>query len=161
MIPYKNLFIEFANCGIRYLVAGGFAVNFHQVQRATVDLDLILQLEPENVQNFVSIMKAFGFQPRVPVDPVDLADEKKRREWIESKGMMVFSFFNPANPFETVDVFVDEPKPFLELERGKLVVEAFGVNINVVGKDDLIEMKRRAGRDKDLFDVSQLVKRDE
>mgnify|MGYP001569947502 FL=1 len=37
-------------------------------------------------------------------------------------------------------------------------VEAFGVKISVVGLDDLIEMKLKAGRDKDLFDVEQLKK---
>ena len=161
MIPYRELFIEFERAELQYLVAGGFAVNFHQVQRATVDLDLILRLEPNNIRKFVSIMTTAGFKPRAPVDAVDLADEMKRQEWIKSKGMMVFSFFHSANPFEIVDVFIDEPKPFELLDQGKLVVEAFGVKIKVLGKKDLIEMKKSAGRDKDLFDISQLVKLDD
>jgi hypothetical protein len=45
MTPYKKLFLNLFEHNIRYLVAGGFAVNLHQVQRATVDIDLILDLK--------------------------------------------------------------------------------------------------------------------
>ena len=45
MISYKKLFVELYENKIKYLVAGDLAVNLHQVQRATVDLDLIVHLE--------------------------------------------------------------------------------------------------------------------
>ncbi|MCH7891199.1 MAG: hypothetical protein IH921_06830 [Gemmatimonadetes bacterium] len=35
--------------GVRYLVAGGVAVNAHGYQRMTQDLDLVLDLERNNV----------------------------------------------------------------------------------------------------------------
>lgn len=43
MVAYKDLFVALEKHKIEYLVAGGFAVNFHQVNRATADLDLILK----------------------------------------------------------------------------------------------------------------------
>ncbi len=43
------------------------------------------------------------------------ADAAKRKEWIEQKGMTVFSFYNPADPMLTVDVFVHYPIPFADL----------------------------------------------
>lgn len=54
MVPYQKLFKLLAQHKIQYLVADGFAVNFHQVQRATVDLDLILHLETKNILAFVN-----------------------------------------------------------------------------------------------------------
>lgn len=158
MVAYKEIFSELERRGIRYLVAGGFAVNFHQVQRATVDLDLIVKLERANVLAFVDLLTGLGFRPRVPVDPKDFADEDKRAEWVREKGMMVFSFVHGQSPLEVIDVFSEEPWPFDELESRQFHVRAFGTTIPVVGKADLIAMKERAGRDKDLFDIAQLRK---
>lgn len=161
MTPYRKVFEELEKRGIRYLVAGGFAVNFHQVQRATVDLDLILHLQKENVLSFVELMKGLGFSSRIPVKMEDLADEEIRRRWIDEKGMMVFSFIKPDNPFETIDIFVEEPFPFDELWARRFEVPAFGLKIKVVGRNDLIALKREAGRDKDEFDIRQLEKQSE
>lgn len=141
---------------MEYLVAGGFAVNFHQVNRATVDLDIILHLEKENILKFNSVLAKLGFKPRVPVDGNDLADADKRREWIQEKNMVVFSYFHPEHPFALIDIFVEEPKPFEQMERNKLIVQAFGVKIPVVGLQDLIALKEQAARPKDLLDIQML-----
>ena len=128
-------------------------------QRATVDLDLIVHLEKSNVLAFVEVMLALGYVPRAPIKAEDLADPIQRQRWISEKGMMVFSFIHSRNSYEVVDVFVREPKPFAELYAHRLTISAFSSSIEVVGKDDLIEMKRTAGRDKDLFDIQQLKKK--
>ena len=159
MIFYKDLFLALHEHRIEYLVAGGFAVNFHQIQRATVDLDLIIHLEKDNLDRFIVIMEKLGFAPRLPVPARDFADEIKRESWVREKNMLVFSFINPDNPYEVIDVFANEPKPFLELEKNKLTVKALGIEIFVLGINDLIEMKQQAGRDKDLYDIKQLRKK--
>ncbi len=159
MVPYQKVFVELQQRNIRYLVAGGFAVNFHQVQRATVDLDLIVHLEKPNVLEFVKLMNELGFVPRIPVKAEQFADPIERARWIDEKGLMVFSLMNSQHSFETIDVFVQEPSPFEELYQRRLEVKAFGSVIHVIGKEDLIQMKRIAGRDKDLFDIQQLEKK--
>jgi len=158
MVPYRTVFEGLTKDGICYLVAGGFAVNFHQVQRATVDLDLILQIERANILKFVALMKNLGFSPRVPVRPEDFADNAVRTRWITEKQMMVFSFVHHRNPFEVIDVFCDEPIPFDELWAERLEVSAFGFTIPVVGKAHLIALKKRANREKDNYDIEQLKK---
>ncbi len=158
MIPYRKLFEELEKNRIRYLVVGGFAVNFHKVQRATVDLDLIIHLERKNIESFVHMMTALGYVPRLPVKPLEFAIAKKRNAWIKEKGMVVFSFLNPSNPFEIIDIFVKEPKPFKNLWRRRLVIEPFGIKIDVIGKKDLIWLKENAGRAKDIFDAQELKK---
>jgi predicted nucleotidyltransferase len=158
MIPYKTLFKELEDKKIAYLIAGGFAVNFHNVQRSTVDIDLVLHLTESNIFNFVSIMKDLGFAPRLPVRPEDFADPKIRQTWIEEKNMMVFSFNHNSNPLEIIDIFVEEPKPFTELFNNRLEVPFGDITLKVIGKTDLIEMKERAGRPKDLYDILELKK---
>ena len=158
MVPYQKLFQALSEHQIKYLVAGGFAVNFHQIQRATMDLDLILHLEKNNLEKFSNLMSTLGFAPRIPADISSLSDHETRELWIHKKNMIVFSFYHEKNRMEVVDIFIQEPKPFIDLEARKMTVEAFGLSISVVGLDDLIEMKRLAGRERDLFDVSQLEK---
>ncbi|MDB5038070.1 MAG: uncharacterized protein JWQ35_1598 [Bacteriovoracaceae bacterium] len=158
MVPYKKIFEGLEKKKIRYLVAGGIAVNLHKVQRATVDLDLILHLQPKNTLSFIKMMLALGYRARLPVDPMDFADASKRKNWISKKRMLVFSFLNPSNPFELIDIFVKEPKPFKDLWRRRLEADAFGIKIRVISKKDLIDLKRKAGRPKDLFDIKELKK---
>lgn len=156
MVPYRKLFEELERRCIRYLVAGGFAVNFHQVQRATVDLDLILDLEQSNALAFVQMMSDLGYRPKIPVQAEDFADASLREKWIEEKGMMVFSFMHAQNLLETIDVFVREPRPFGELWDRRFEVRAFDLTIRVLGREDLITLKREAGREKDNFDIREL-----
>jgi hypothetical protein len=158
MVDYEKIFRRLSESKIRYLIAGGFAVNFHQVQRATVDLDLIVWLDKKNILSFINLMSELGLLPRVPVSPLDFAEETKRQEWIDQKGMLVFTFYNPSNPFEIVDVFAKEPFPFERMWKDRTEVKAFGVLLPVVSKKDLIAMKENTGRDRDVFDVEQLKK---
>lgn len=156
MTPYIQIFQALAKANAQYLVVGGVALNLHQVIRATVDLDLIVHLDPDNVRAFVGVMTALGFRPKAPVNPTDLAIAEKREEWIVEKGMIVFSFVNPSNPMEIIDVFVREPRPFQELYRRRYDVKAFNTTIPVIGIDDLIALKKEAGRPKDLYDIKML-----
>lgn len=155
---YNQILLTIEEAKISYLVAGGFAVNFHKIQRSTMDLDLIIHLKKNNVLKFVAVMKKLGLIPRVPVNPESFADEKCRREWIEEKNMKVFSFINPDNLLLVVDVFVYEPKPFEEMWQRRLLVDYASAKISVVGLNDLLDLKKAAGRDKDLLDIKLLEK---
>lgn len=160
MVPYRQVFKELEQKNIKYLIAGGFAVNFHKVQRSTVDLDLIVLLEKTNWEAFVALMRDLDFHPRVPVDPLLLADDKTRNEWIKEKNMTVFSFLHSSNPLEIIDVLVKDLPPFEELWADRLELEAFGDKIKVVSKTHLIALKELAGRPRDIQDVERLKSED-
>lgn len=153
MTPYIKIFQALAVANVEYLVAGGIALNLHQIVRMTVDLDLIVHLKKKNVETFVQVMQSLGFRPKVPVNPLDFADEEKRESWINEKGMIVFSFVNPNNPMELVDIFVREPQPFEELYQRRKDVAAFDTVIPIIGIRDLLALKEAAGRTKDQYDI--------
>ncbi|MDO8520229.1 MAG: nucleotidyl transferase AbiEii/AbiGii toxin family protein [Deltaproteobacteria bacterium] len=142
---------------IRYLVAGGVAINLHGIERATADLDLIIHLEVPNVLKFAKLMTRLGYQPKVPVKAEDLADPEKRKSWIDEKNMIVFSFINPKEPQELIDIFVQHPLPFEGMYKRKAGKKALGTVIPVLSIDDLIVLKKRAGRPKDIFDLGYLM----
>jgi len=56
-----------------------------------------------------------GLKPRAPVDAFQFCDPAARRIWIETKGMRVFSLWDPEQPMCEVDLFVETPIPFDEL----------------------------------------------
>lgn len=155
---YETVFRALQKKRVRYLVAGGVAVNLYGILRATADLDLFLWLgSPENVAKFVQTMKKLGYRPRVPVPPEDLQDPQKRREWQRKKGALVFTFVHP-NSFEQVDIFLKDPIPFEAAYRRRRTVSIADFKISVVSLNDLKTMKKKAGREKDKSDLFNLRK---
>ena len=151
-----QIFKALAEGDVRYLVVGGVAVVLHGYPRMTADLDLVLSLTSENVLRAVKVLSQIGFRPRPPVPFKDFADAAKRREWIEDKGLTVFSLWSPEFPLTEIDCFVAEPFPFAEAYGRALSVPIEGTQVWVVSLDDLISLKRAAGRPKDLDDIVKL-----
>jgi hypothetical protein len=156
MVSFEKIFQALQDADVQYVVAGGVAMNLHGVDRFTADLDLVIHLEEANVLRCVDVMRALGLRPRLPVPAEDLAQPEQRKTWAEEKHMLVFSFLNPENPMELVDIFIQHPLPFEQLSKNAIPKEAFGATIPVMGVDDLITLKRTAGRPKDLFDIGHL-----
>ena len=155
---YEDIFHKMHHKNIKYLLIGGVAVNLYGIQRATGDLDIILAMERENILNFVEITKELGLIPKAPVKPEDLADAKKLLEWQRTKNMLVFSFIHPDNPYICIDIITENYIPFDEAYKRKKIVTAWGINISVASIDDLIKLKKIAGRSQDLSDIEALEK---
>lgn len=155
-LDYKTIFEELNEEHIDYLVVGGLAVNFHGIPRMTYDIDLMIHLDSANILKLVSKFLNWGYRPRVPVNPEDLADEKKRRNWIQNKNMKAFTFYNERQPIGEVDLVMESPIPYDELRARAITMELEGQEIPVVSIEDLIELKLEAGRKQDISDVENL-----
>lgn len=153
---YEDIFKKLDEEAIRYLVVGGVALVLHGVVRLTADLDLMVWLDKKNLSHFISVMKELGYKPKVPVKAEEFIDSAKRQFWKEVKGMQVFSFYHPAKPMNLIDVIIDEPIDFLIAERRKVSMKAKQIKIPVVSIEDLIKLKRLAGRPQDLADIDAL-----
>src|SRR5258708_3408456 len=105
---YLELLKALEDKGIRYVVVGGVAVVLHGFVRATMDLDLIISLDADNTGRFLQLVKELGYRPKVPVPLEDFAKLEKRKEWMETKGMRVFSLHHSKRVQELVDVFTNE-----------------------------------------------------
>ena len=64
---------------VRYLVAGGLAVNAHGYLRLTYDIDLVIQLDPKNILAAFDTMASLGYRPSVPVTGDQFADARQRK----------------------------------------------------------------------------------
>jgi len=142
---------------IRYLVAGGLAVVAHGYLRFTADIDLIIDMEEKNLQKAMEVFKSLGYRPRAPVALEEFIDPEKRRIWINDKGLTVFSLWNSIYPATEIDLFVESPIDFEEAYSKRVGFKlAEGLEVTVIGIDDLIFLKRLAGRDKDIDDIEKL-----
>ncbi|MCY3954932.1 MAG: hypothetical protein OXF47_02925 [Nitrospira sp.] len=157
LAAFKAVACALRDANIRYLVVGGLAVNAHGYLRATGDVDLVIQLKPDNVIPAFRALAGLGYHPTVPVTAEQFADETERRQWIKEKGMTVLSLYSDQHPFSNVDVFVKEPFDFdSEYERaliGELSPDLF---VRFVSIPALIAMKRIANRPRDLDDIEHL-----
>lgn len=141
---------------VRYVVAGGFAVNLHGFLRFTKDLDLLIDLESEHAAHAMSVLGELGLQPRVPVPLAAFADPQKRDDWFENRNMLVFQLWDPKDPLCTVDVFIRNPIAFNELWARAEHVDLGATSCRIAGIQDLIRMKTEAGRPQDLRDIQEL-----
>lgn len=155
-MSYTDLFRALNAAGVRYLVTGGFAVNLYGYARLTVDLDLAVALDEGNLSAATETLTRLGYRPALPVPAADLADPGKRREWVEGKGALVFTFVQPDQPHHHVDVFLELPFDFEAAWTARTAVAIGEVSIPVLALDALIAMKRAAGRARDVSDAEQL-----
>jgi hypothetical protein len=153
---FEPLFEALGRDGVRYVVVGGVAVVLHGFARLTGDVDLALDLRPEEARKAVSTLTRLGLRPRLPVDAAGFADPATRRSWVRDKGMRVFTFVDPANPLLLVDCFAEDVLPFDALWARSVVMPLAATSVRVACIADLIALKRIAGRVQDAQDIAAL-----
>ena len=157
MTAYGELFRALHDSGARFVVVGGVAVVMHGHARLTIDVDVVVDLEPASARAAVAALMALGLRPMLPVDPMDFADPAVRGKWVEERNLVVFSMHDPDDPTREVDLFAAYPKPFEELYSHAEVMTVDGVPVRVASIEHLIELKRAAGRPRDLDDITALT----
>ena len=145
------------DAGVRYLIAGGLAVVAHGFVRLTMDIDLVLDLEEANLRRALAEFASLGYRPRAPVPLEQFADGAMRARWNAERGLKVFSLRSPEHAATEIDLFVEPPFDFARAhDRCAYFEVAPGLTAPFVGLDDLVAMKRGAGRQQDLLDIEKL-----
>ena len=141
--------------GVRYVLIGGLAANAHGVRRTTRDVDIIVDRGRDNLERLAEAARELEVGSPVvdsrlrELDPLDPRDLERAAnvslDTIEGE-LDVMNEAKGAPPFE-------------RLLRRAVVVEVFGTRVPVAGVDDLIALKRAAGRDVDFRDIADLTDR--
>lgn len=138
----------------RYLIVGGLAVVAHGLVRFTADIDIVLDPELQALRRALDAFAAMGYRPRAPVELAAFADAEQRSSWVRDKGLTVFSLFSPEHPATEIDLFVEPPFDFERTyARARRFEIESGLEATFIGLDDLLDLKRSAGRPRDLEDV--------
>lgn len=136
--------------GVDFVVVGGLAVVFHGSTRITQDLDVCYSTEPANLEVLGRALieldaKLFGIEEDVPFVP-------------DAKTLERTEILTLATKHGKLDVLrlPGGAPPYPALRENAELVETGGLAIRVASPEDLIAMKRNAGRNKDLADIEEL-----
>lgn len=156
LASFEAIVKVFDDAEVRYLVAGGLAVNAYGYLRYTKDVDFIVQLSPDNIIKAFRALKPLGYKPLVPVTAEQFADASLRESWIQEKGMKVLQFWSDEHKETPIDMFVTEPVDF-DCEYEHALLKPLGkMTVRFVTIPALIKMKQAAGRPGDLLDIEFL-----
>jgi hypothetical protein len=140
----------FAEHGVAYAIAGGYAVALHGAIRGTVDIDVVIALTERQFILAEKALGSIGLKSRIPVNAQELF--RFRNEYIKNRNLLAWSFENPDRPIEIVDVLLH-----VDLRKIQTTRRKFRKNVlKIVSLKDLIKMKTKTGRAQDEADVSAL-----
>lgn len=137
---------------VRYAVVGGYAVALHGVVRGTVDIDLVIALNRRSFQQADKAMRSIHLLPRLPVEPDEVFSF--REEYIQNRNMIAWTFVNPDNPLEMVNILITEDVGNIKTVTKKV----YDFSLKLAAISDLIAIKKKAGRQQDIEDIKALKK---
>jgi hypothetical protein len=146
-----EIFRVLSGHAVLYVVIGGLAVQAHGHTRTTQDVDLVPDPDAGNVDRLASALTALSARAAGELAPWprDAILSALAREPIVSLDTDVGG----------VDVHIRPPgaAPYAQLRARAMAIEVAGVSVAIAGRDDLIAMKRAAGRPIDRGDVIALT----
>ncbi|GAA3999750.1 nucleotidyl transferase AbiEii/AbiGii toxin family protein [Hymenobacter fastidiosus] len=139
---YKE-FIELLNAHeVRYLVVGGYAVAYHGFVRYTADIDVWVEVAPENAARLVRVMRDFGF-----------GSLYKEADFLEPGGIIQLG----VAPVR-IDILNEiDGVRFADCYAACETTTWDGVAINFISLADLRKNKASTGRLKDQLDLKNLA----
>lgn len=143
---YLLFFSCAAKVNLRYLLIGGYAVNYYGYNRNTHDLDVWLAPDNTNREKFIQALICMGYSED---EVAALHGEDFTRHFTASIG----------GPNDRMDflTYVHQNINFEKAEQDMIVYKLTDeVDINLVPYNFLIDMKLLARRDKDILDITQL-----
>ena len=138
--------------GVRFVVIGGLAAQAHGSPSATFDLDIVPSWERDNLLRLELVLRDVAAVRHGP--PAD-APKMPPLDVSTLRAGAVFTF---NTRFGRLDLLAN-PDPGLDYEtllRSAEPRELFGNRLHIAGLDDLMVMKRAAGRPKDRVELEIL-----
>lgn len=153
---YLDLFRTLQEERVEYVVVGGLAINLHGVERATMDVDLVLAMDEGNLRRFLNAATRLKLRPSLPVPLEALCDAKQVDNWVREKRLVAFSLQSGSLITPTVDIVVRPALPFDRMYRNRIEKDIGGVRLNLASIEDLIVLKTGTGRKQDASDIEAL-----
>lgn len=139
---FRDLLKTLNDCGVRYLIAGGYAVMYYTEPRFTKDIDIWVEPTPDNAKKVWQALAEFG----APLEQVSLADFCNKD--------LIYQIGVAPN---RIDIMMDIPGVDFDKAWVNKTESHYGdVPIYILSLDDLIQAKKQAGREQDLLDLKNL-----
>lgn len=143
--------------GVEFVVVGGVAVQAHGYLRGTGDLDIVPKPTLLNLSRLAEALADLEAKPWRATLPVDVTDP----QLLQSVPLAPLATRHGRLDVLNIAHTSGAPGSFDELMERALVVDLDGLSVAIAGIDDLLRMKRAAGRPQDLTDIGALTRSDE
>lgn len=137
---YSDVFDCLNRNEVRYIVISGVAVVLHGYVRPIYDLDIVIDLAPDEAQRAMRALSASGFVPTLP---------------LPLSAVSVLRMFDQLN--REIDLFVRYYVPFEEMWSASEMFSVHDSLVRVASLEHLIRVKRINGRPHDLQDIEGLL----
>jgi hypothetical protein len=153
----RQILITLAEHGVDFVIVGGVAVQAHGHGRGTRDLDVIPSPDLLNLSRLGEALAALGARLLRTDRPVDVTDPQLLKRAPLVALMTAYGRLDLLN----ISLTSGAPRSYDELRERAFEARIDDRAVLVSGLDDLIRMKRAAGRDVDLEDIGALTRDDE
>ena len=122
----------------------------HGAIRGTIDINLVFPWTERTLVLAEAALNGIGLVSGLPVSAREVY--AFRDEYVRNRNLIAWTFHNPDDPLEQVDIIINYD---LRGRRTKRVELASGP-VTVLSIGDLIAMKRESGRPQDIEDIRAL-----
>lgn len=136
---------------VAYVLIGGLAANARGSATATYDLDICYQRAHDNLERLVAALRAMNARLRGVAESVPFR--------LDARTLRNGDSFTFETDFGPVDILATPSgtSGYDDLIAAAERMDLGGFSVQVVALDDLIRMKRAAGRVKDRIEVENLI----
>lgn len=138
----ENLLRLLKENDVRFVIIGAMAFPVHGYSRATLDIDIFIEKNTVNAKKTLKALRDFGY---------DVTDIKVND--LLSKKILIRQYLVETDIHPFVKGVI-----FRKVWKNKVKSKIKKVEVYFAGLDDLIKMKKAAGRPKDKEDLKILLK---
>ncbi len=150
MTQFKALLGRLAECGVHFILAGGAAATAHGSARLTLDLDIVYEREPANLARIVAAL--LPHRPYLRGAPAGLPFQLDERTLAAGLNFMLTTDLGDLDLLGEIT----GGGGYAALLEDTETMEPFGIPCRCLRLEKLIDVKRAAGRPKDLEALAEL-----
>ena len=145
MTGFGQILSDLNEVGVRYVLIGGIALIRHGVVRMTRDIDVVVEPGNDNMERIRALIVGWGAK-------------RPDGSSIPAETIATGRSIHLATPHGHLDLLAEQASPltFAELITRADVRRVDGVEAPICSLGDLVALKRIAGRERDLADLSEL-----